>query len=112
MAQMAAAVGAGDLGADHAVTVIDGFVDGAAQDGLVKARPAATGIELGFRREEGCPAAHAAVSAIGGFCIVFTAEGVFGSFLPADGILLRCQSFAPEFFILIFEIAHIVFNSQ
>src|SRR3954452_16394471 len=62
--EVAAAVGAADLGADHAVRAVGVGLDVGCYGWLVEARPAGARVELRVRAEHGCAAPGAVVGAI------------------------------------------------
>lgn len=86
MAEVGAAVVAGDFGADHADAAVDVLVDEFFVVRCVKAWPAAAGVELGFRAEKRGIAADAVVGAVFVGVPIFTGEGAFGAFLAGDAV--------------------------
>ena len=84
MAEVGAAVVAGDFGADHAEAAVGVLVDQASVVRRVETRPAATGIELGFGAEKRRPAADAAVGAVVLAIPITAGKGAFRAFLARD----------------------------
>jgi hypothetical protein len=95
MAEMAIALRAQHLGADHAVADVPFFVDMALDRGRRKTRPAATGIEFGVGFEQRLAAAGAGVSALALLMLVFARERPLGRLLAQHGVLHRRQFAAP-----------------
>ena len=95
MAQVTAATGAEDLGADHAVGGISQFGDVLLGEGLVEARPTGSGMKLGARREEREVAAGAKVDA--GLVIIeqVAAEGDLGSLGSQNAVGFEAKLFFP-----------------
>src|SRR3954470_20668453 len=92
---MGPAVRAAGLGADHAVARVDHVFDRVRLDRLEEARPAAPGLELGARIEEGLTTAHAHVRAVIVAIPVLTREGPLGAAAPGDFELLGGQAGTP-----------------
>src|SRR3954453_11810947 len=95
MAEMAIALRAQHLGADHAVADVALFVDMALHCGRGKGRPAAAGIELGVGFEQRLAAAGAGVNARAVLMLVFTGKRPLGRFLAQHRVLHRRQFLAP-----------------
>ena len=81
MAQVAAAAGAHDLGADHAVRRSVPQLDGLGDRGVGEARPAGAGVELVVGAEQLGAAAGAAVDAVGSLA---------STYLPVNGGSVAC----------------------
>src|SRR5438874_10721426 len=95
VAEVAAALGAGDLGADHEKAAVLVLLDRGALRRLVEAGPAAVGVELGRRREQLGPAARAPVGALGVGVPVLAGERALGALLSEHVVLLRRQLLPP-----------------
>ena len=95
VAEVAAAGGAGDLGADHPVARVDVCVDALERCRLDEARPARAGVELGIGAEQLRPAARAAVDAGRLRIGVGAGERPLGSLLPQHGVLLGGEAGPP-----------------
>ena len=91
MAEVGAAVGAGDLGAGHAEAAVDVLGDQVFIVRRVKARPAAARVELCFRAEEGGAAAAAAVGAILVAIPILASKGALGALFAGHVELGRTQ---------------------
>src|ERR1700757_4974908 len=100
MAEMARALRAQDLGADHAVAMVPLFVDMAFRSRLGEARPAAAGVELGIGLEQGLPATGTDIGAGFGLILVLARERPLGRLLAQDRVLHRRQFLAPLGFAL------------
>src|SRR5258708_35864734 len=84
MAQMAAAVGTGDLGPSHKEALVDVLLDRRVIRRRVKARPAAVSVELRLRLEELGAAAGAQVRARRFGVPVLAGKGSLGALLTQD----------------------------
>src|ERR1022692_1448922 len=91
VAEMRVAGRAQDFGTARQKAVVGLGADRFGAGGRVKARPSATGVELGFGIEEQGAAARAAIAA--GLLVVpvLAAEGRLGTFLAGDPVLLGRQ---------------------
>src|SRR5690606_13198623 len=97
VAQMTAAVGAEDLGADHPETpVLDIF--NAALDGVVKAGPAAGALELLVALEQFRITGGTAVFSVGEVKVIFSGMRRFSSFLSKYTVLILRQLLLPLLF--------------
>lgn len=93
-----------DFGSPHAVAVIGHSPDSIGVYRGKETRPAAAGIKLGIRAEQGRPAADTAVDAIVLAMDIFPGERPFCSLVTADLVLLRrqlCPPFRISFFPLL-----------
>ena len=95
MAKVAAAVGAQDFRAFHAVAVVLAGDDFLLRGDLGEARPATVRIKLIVRLEQNLAARRTAVNARLLGVPVFTGERSFGARLAQDVVLFRRQEFAP-----------------
>src|SRR5262245_54148630 len=87
-----------DLSAPHAIATVFFGSDLPRGYGLIKARPAGSGIELCIRIEKFIPARNTFINA-GCLCLVILArEGTFRSFIAADFVLIWRQFVFPLFF--------------
>src|SRR3954469_8603068 len=100
MTEMAAALGAQHLGADHAVTDVPLLIDMALGGGLGEARPAAAGIELRVGLEQHIAAAGAGIGTGAVVVLIFAGEGTLGRLLAQHRVLHRRQLVAPLLFAL------------
>jgi len=105
MAEMAFALGAAHLGADHAVADVAMLGDHLFVRRRGEARPAAARIIFGVALEQDLAAASAAIGARVLVVPIFAGEGPFGARLTEDMILLRRELLAP-FGIGEFELVH------
>jgi len=94
MAEVAVAFFAGDLDANHAEAGVARDIDGVV-DRLVKCRPTAAGVVLGFGQKQRRAAGFADVGAVLEMMIVFAGERPLGAFLPEDAVFLRGQCGPP-----------------
>src|SRR5690349_18938966 len=101
MAEMAVALRAQHLGADHAVGDVALLVDMAIDGRRRKARPAAAGIELGVGLEQGLAAAGTGIGALAMLVLILAGERPFGRLLAQHRILHRRQLAAPFSFALL-----------
>src|SRR4051794_39446718 len=86
MAEVAAAAGAGDLGADHPVGAVLMQLDGVGVGGMGEARPAAARVELVVGAEDLGVASRAAEDAGGLVVGVLAGEGGLGGLAPKNGV--------------------------
>ena len=98
MAQVAAAVGAHNFGADHPVGFVQLFHDGAVGDALVEGRPSAVRVKFRVGGEQWGVARAARVGAFFEVHVVFAGVGAFGALLTDDKVFLRGQLFFPLLF--------------
>jgi hypothetical protein len=89
VAQMRVARSAQHLGASHQVAGVLGGAHVLGRSRSVEARPAATGVELGFGVEEQGSAAGAAIASRFVGVPILSAEGRLGAFLAGDAVLFR-----------------------
>src|SRR6185437_3021183 len=87
VAEVAAALGAVNLGPTHVVARVDVGFHGIGSQRSEEARPARTGIELRVRVEQRLAAAHALVHAVLLGVPVLAGEGPFGALLAGDSEL-------------------------
>lgn len=97
VSQMRITFGTDHFGADHAVTDIADFDHGTCANGLIKTRPAATGVEFSLRVEQGRIAADAVIDTIGFGAVVFARERSLGALEAAHVVLLGIEHRAPFF---------------
>jgi hypothetical protein len=95
MAEVAAAFGAGNFDAVHAVRVVLVFVNGSGFRGDYEAGPSAAGVELGAGEEEKRSTASAVVVSCFVILSESAGEGALGAFFAKDVVLLGCERFAP-----------------
>ncbi len=95
VAEVGAAVVAGDFGAQHAEAAVDVLVDQFFVVRRVKTRPAAARIELGLGAEKRGTAADAAVGAVAVGIPIFASEGGLGAFFAGDAVFGRGQLGTP-----------------
>src|SRR2546428_3307024 len=95
MAEVAAAARAEHLGADHPVASVALLLDRIPAGWGVEGRPAAAGIVLRVRLEQGGATPGAVVRARLEDVVVLTAEGRLSALLTKDPVFLRCQLVAP-----------------
>lgn len=81
---MRTALAAQCFGAHHAVGAVDSIVDGGFVQGLVEARPAATGIEFGIGGKQRGIAAYTMVCAVSKIVGVASGKGAFGGGVARD----------------------------
>src|SRR5690242_17227404 len=95
MAEVAAAVRAHHLGADHAEAHVRLLVDRLAARRRVERGPAAAGVVLRLRLEQRRAAACADVRPVVEHVVVLARERPLGALLAENAVLLRRQLFAP-----------------
>jgi len=88
MPEVAVADVAHDLGADHAMTLVDFFFDIGRVKWLKIARPAASGVKFGVRGEERCATTDAAIDPELGMIPVTAGKGAFCAFLTGNVVFL------------------------
>src|SRR4051812_41850597 len=101
MAEMAVALRAQHLGADHAVGDVALLFDMAFECWLGKARPAAAGIEFGIGFEQRLAAAGAGIGALALLMLVLAGERPLGRLLAQHRVLHRRQFLTPLGFALL-----------
>ena len=95
MAEMAAAAGTMDFGAEHAVDAVLAGLDGLFVEGGVEAGPAGAALEFGVGAEQRAGAAGAMVDALALFGVQRAGAGAFGAVVAHDLVLLGGQALAP-----------------
>src|SRR5690606_37438762 len=89
-----------DFGPAHAITSVKFGFDGILVLRCIKARPAGTGVEFGFRTEKFIAATCTAVNTVFVTIIIFAGKRALGTFLAAYSKLFRCQLPFPFIFRL------------
>ena len=95
VAEVAAAAGAHDLGADHEVRAVLAGLDGLAEHGVGEARPAGARVELRVGAEQLVAAAGAAVDAVALLVDVLAGERGLGGGVAQDLVLVGVELLAP-----------------
>lgn len=102
MAQMGAAVLAGDFDAAHAVAGVFLPVKAVGIERVPETRPTAAGVEFLIGREQWMAAADAVIDAVGRAIGIFTGEGRLRAFFAADMELFGGQLLPPALFGVVF----------
>jgi hypothetical protein len=105
VAEMASATGAGDLGASHAMAAVFVLFDVLLIKRIVKAGPAATGVEFGFRWKEFEATGSAEIYAGSLGFRVLSGVGTLGALLTQNTVLFRSKRATP-FFIRFANLIH------
>jgi len=104
MAQMGAAVFAGDFGTAHAMAGIFMLVKAVLLQWAPETGPAAAGMEFVFGRKQGVAAANAVVNAFSGAIGIFAGKRRLRAFFPADMELFGTEIVPPVLFGFVFGI--------
>jgi hypothetical protein len=105
MAEMASTTGAGDLRAGHAMAAVLVLLNIFLIERIVKARPAAPGVELGFRWEKFEATSGTEINSGSAGGSILASEWALGALLAQDTVLLRSERTTP-FFIRLANLVH------
>jgi hypothetical protein len=100
MAEVTAALSAGDFDSTHSVGVVFVLFDFGFIDSFVEARPSASGVEFGVAIEEFFVTAGAPVDSLFVVIPIFACEGSFRAFFSKDGELHGGEDPSPFVFVL------------